>query len=286
MPRSISRSARRRVTSSPTTGIILLNVASDDGRLGRRRRRDRLPARPGSRSTSAAATVSLSYGGNITKANSFAMVSVSGGHTTGTITFSGTLNATSGHRPALRQRRQHDVVQLHRHDDAERRRCRHRHHQRVGRHVQLRHRARRSPTRPARRSSLAGSNANVTYSGSITDNTGFAVDIDNHDAGTVTFQTGSITSTGTGIQVANSNGGTINFNSPTIALTTGANKAVTLDVDNAGGTINFNPAAAATASTSRPRPAPASRRSAAARSPCRARATPSLPAPAAWRSRW
>ena len=29
---------------------------------------------------------------------------------------------------------------------------------------------------------LSGSNANVTYSGSITDNTGFAVDIDNHDA--------------------------------------------------------------------------------------------------------
>ena len=68
------------------------------------------------------------------------------------------------------------------------------------------------------------------------------MDIDNHDSGTVMFATGSITSTGTGIQVANSGGGTINFNSPTIALTTGANKAVTLDVGNAGGTINFNPA--------------------------------------------
>ena len=56
------------------------------------------------------------------------------------------------------------------------------------------------------------------------------------------FATGSITSSGTGLRVANSNGGTINFNSPTIALTTGANKAVTLDVNNAGGTINFNPA--------------------------------------------
>ena len=89
---------------------------------------------------------------------------------------------------------------------------------------------------------LSGSNATVTYSGSITDNTGFAVDIDNHDSGTVTFQTGSITSTGTGLRVANSNGGTINFNSPTIALTTGTNKAVTLDTGNAGGTINFTPA--------------------------------------------
>ena len=55
------------------------------------------------------------------------------------------------------------------------------------------------------------------------------MDIDGHDAGTVTFQTGSITSTGTGIRVANSTGGDINFNSPTIALTTGTNKAVTLD---------------------------------------------------------
>ena len=41
-------------------------------------------------------TVSLNYGGNITKTNNVAMVSVSGGHTTGTIAFSGTLNATNG----------------------------------------------------------------------------------------------------------------------------------------------------------------------------------------------
>ena len=102
-------------------------------------------------------------------------------------------------------------------------------------------RARRLPTRRGTAFFLSGSNANVTYSGSISDNTGFAVDIDDHDSGTVTFQTGSITSTGTGLRVANSNGGTINFNSPTIALTTGANKAVTLDIGNAGGTINFAP---------------------------------------------
>ena len=42
-------------------------------------------------------------------------------------------------RPGLRRRRQHVVLQLHRHDDAERRRCRHRHPQHVGRHVQLRY---------------------------------------------------------------------------------------------------------------------------------------------------
>src|SRR6185436_1701378 len=86
----------------------------------------------------------------------------------------------------------------------------------------------------------SASNATVTYSGTISDNSGFAVDIDNHDAGTVTFQTGSITSTGTGLRVANSNGGTINFNSITTSLTTTTNKAVTLDTNNASGTINFN----------------------------------------------
>ncbi len=137
-------------------------------------------------------------------------------------------------RPGLRQRRQHDVVQLHRHDDAERRRCRHRHHQRVGRHVHASAPTRRLPTRPARRSSCRAAlpmsptaAASATTPGSRWTSTATP-------RGTVTFQTGSITSTGPGIQVANSTGGTINFNSPTIALTTGTNKAVTLDVGQHG----------------------------------------------------
>lgn len=41
-------------------------------------------------------TVSMTYPGNLTKSNSGALVSISGGHTTGTITFSGTLNASAG----------------------------------------------------------------------------------------------------------------------------------------------------------------------------------------------
>jgi len=86
------------------------------------------------------------------------------------------------------------------------------------------------------------SNAAVTYSGSISkNNAGFAVDIDNHDSGTVTFQTGTLSSTGTssGVRVANSNGGKVNFNNPTKTLNTGANKAVTLDSNNSGGGVDF-----------------------------------------------
>ncbi|HEX8723304.1 MAG TPA: hypothetical protein VF736_21985 [Pyrinomonadaceae bacterium] len=88
---------------------------------------------------------------------------------------------------------------------------------------------------------LNGSNAAVTYSGSITkNNSGLAVDIDNHDANTVTFQTGTLssTSTSTGLRVQNCGGGTVNFNNTTKTLNTGANPAVTL-ATNTGATINF-----------------------------------------------
>jgi len=88
---------------------------------------------------------------------------------------------------------------------------------------------------------LTDSNANLTYSGDITDNNGYAVRIDNHDAGTVTFQTGSINSSGAnalGLSVTNSNGGSVAFNGTT-TLSTQANNAVTLSA-NAGGTVAFS----------------------------------------------
>jgi hypothetical protein len=86
----------------------------------------------------------------------------------------------------------------------------------------------------------AATTANVTYNGSITDNNGNAVFIDNHDGGTITFQNGAITSVSGagGIDVTNSNGGTVNFNTQ-ITLSTGANDAVNL-ANNTGSTINFN----------------------------------------------
>ncbi|WP_338015317.1 beta strand repeat-containing protein [Altererythrobacter sp. C41] len=83
-------------------------------------------------------------------------------------------------------------------------------------------------------------NANITFNGSITDNDGNAVVINEHDAGTITFQNGSISSSGvnaSGIDVTNSSGGTVNFNGAT-TLNTGANAAVTL-TNNTGATVNF-----------------------------------------------
>ncbi|RSU75665.1 S-layer family protein [Sphingomonas koreensis] len=90
---------------------------------------------------------------------------------------------------------------------------------------------------------LTDSNADVTYSGSITDSNGYAIRIDNHDAGAITFQTGNIGANGAGalgLSVINSNGGAVNFNGA-IALNTGANTAITLD-SNAGGTVSFSAA--------------------------------------------
>lgn len=80
-------------------------------------------------------------------------------------------------------------------------------------------------------------NANVTWTGAITDNNGNAVFIDEHDAGTITFQGGTISSTGSGIDILNSSGGTVNFTSPQITLSTGANAAV--NITNNGAAINF-----------------------------------------------
>ncbi|MBB4098239.1 right-handed parallel beta-helix repeat-containing protein [Sphingomonas kyeonggiensis] len=89
---------------------------------------------------------------------------------------------------------------------------------------------------------LTDSNATLTYSGNIDDSNGHAVRIDNHDAGDILFQTGTITSSGAnalGISLSNSNGGTIRFTGQT-TLSTQANNALVLSA-NAGGTIEFSP---------------------------------------------
>ena len=270
------------VTSSATTGMSFIGASGTvSSTLGS------IAGTTGASVVVTGGTVSLSYGGNITQASNAAMVSVSGGHTTGTITFSGTLNATNGtglqftDADSTTSYNFTGTTTLSGGDagiDIT-----------GGSSGTFTFSLGTSITNPTGTAFfLSGSNATVTYNGNIVDNTGFAVDIDNHDGGTVTFQTGSIISngTGTGLQVANSNGGTINFNSASTTLTTGTSKAVTLDVNNAGGAINFNPAGGGNGLDITTTSAPASRRSAAARSPCRARATPSLPAPAAWRSRW
>jgi hypothetical protein len=86
---------------------------------------------------------------------------------------------------------------------------------------------------------IDASNANVTYSGNISKGGGYAVDINNHDGGTVTFQTGTIAQTtgGAFVRVQNSNGGAINFNGST-TLTTTSDTAVQL-LNNTGSTVSF-----------------------------------------------
>lgn len=90
---------------------------------------------------------------------------------------------------------------------------------------------------------LSGSDANVTYNGSMTLGTssGNMIAISDHDAGTMNFNTGNLTkgsSTTQGISIQNSNGGSINFNNPTISITMTTGNAVSL-TGNTGGTINF-----------------------------------------------
>ncbi|WP_210160939.1 right-handed parallel beta-helix repeat-containing protein [Allomesorhizobium alhagi] len=173
---------------------------------------------------------------SITQANNAAAISVSGGHTTGTFSFAGTIGANNGTGLQFDNADGTynftgtttlnggdagiDIVNDSGGTFA------------FGASTTI-----TNPTGTA--FAVAGSNANVTYSGSITDNTGFAVDIDNHNAGAIIFQTGTITSTGTGLRVQNSNGGTVNFNNQSIQLSTGSAAAVTLAA-NTGGTVNFS----------------------------------------------
>ncbi len=85
---------------------------------------------------------------------------------------------------------------------------------------------------------ISGGSVVFSSSGVITDNSGFAVDIDNHDSGNVTFS-GNITSTGTGIRVQNCGGGTKTFSGTSKSLTTTTNNAVNL-LSNTGATITIS----------------------------------------------
>ncbi|HXA16533.1 MAG TPA: putative Ig domain-containing protein [Thermoanaerobaculia bacterium] len=81
---------------------------------------------------------------------------------------------------------------------------------------------------------ISGSNATVTYDGTITDASGRAVSIASTTGGTKSF-TGAITNNGgTGISLTNNTGATINF-SGTIILSTGGSDAFTAT---GGGTVS------------------------------------------------
>lgn len=84
---------------------------------------------------------------------------------------------------------------------------------------------------------ISGGSVVVNSSNTITDNSGFVVDIDNHDSGNITLS-GNITSTATGLRVQNCGGGTITFSGSSKSLSTNTNTGVTL-ASNTGAVINF-----------------------------------------------
>lgn len=88
--------------------------------------------------------------------------------------------------------------------------------------------------------SLTNTTGNITYGGDITHVAATSgINIDNHETGTVTFNTGTINISGggIGIRVANSGSGTVNFNNSSIQLSTQSAGGVVLA--NTGGTVNF-----------------------------------------------
>jgi hypothetical protein len=184
-------------------------------------------------------TVSSTYSGSITQANNAALLSVTGGHATGTITFNtGTLSATNGtglqFDNADGAYNFNGTTTLNGGDAG------------VdilnGSSGTFSFNANTSITNPTGTGFTAnGSTANVTYSGNITKSgtsAGLLVDITNESAGTITFQTGTLSSTstnGTGINLNNADG-TVNFNGTTTL--NGGNAHVDINTGSAG-TFSF-----------------------------------------------
>ncbi|UVK42629.1 hypothetical protein BPNPMPFG_004327 [Mesorhizobium sp. AR07] len=185
-------------------------------------------------------TASVTYSGNIAQANNAALVSVSGGHATGTITFqTGTLSATNGtglqFDNADGTYNFNGTTTLNGGDAG------------VdilnGSGGTFTFGSNASITNPTGVGFLvAGGTSNVTYNGTISKTlaAGKIVDISGVTGGTITLA-GNLTATGgfdNGIFVHANTGGTFNFNGGTKTLTTGAFTAVNL-VTNTGATINF-----------------------------------------------
>jgi len=180
-------------------------------------------------------TVSLTYGGNITQ-TAGAMVSVAGGHT-GTLTFSGILSATGG--TGLQFNNADGVYNftgtttLNGGDagvDIL-----------AGSGGSFTFSAGTSITNPTGDAFHVNGSAPalVNYFGSISSNAAQAVSITNGvaaDCGTQNF-TGSITATGAGIQINNCNAGTITFSGATNTFNTAGNAAVS--ITSSGATVKF-----------------------------------------------
>ncbi|HKS28088.1 MAG TPA: cadherin-like domain-containing protein [Pyrinomonadaceae bacterium] len=193
-------------------------------------------------------TANVTYNGNITQANSAAMVSITN-HNTGTITFqNGTLNATNGtglqfsNADSTTSYNFNGTTTLNGGDAG----------------IDILSGSdgtftfgpgtaiTRGNSVGGEAFNLSSSNSNVTYSGSMSlgTSTGNLIAINNHDSGTITFQTGNLTkgqSSTQGINIQNSNGGTININNPTVTISSTTANAISL-TSNTSGIMNFAPA--------------------------------------------
>lgn len=229
-----SSSSVNAVVLNNTTGSLTVNGGSISGATG-------------AAFNLAGGTISITYSGSISQTNNAALISVNSGHTTGTITFqTGTLSATNGTGLQFDNADGTynfngtntlnggdagiDII--------------------VGSTGTFNFSTTTTITNPSGTAFfISASNCNGTYSGSITDNTGYAIDIVSHSGGIYTFQTGTITSNGQGIRVLNCAGGTMNFNNATKTLNTGTNAAVTL-TNNGTTVINFSNGGLAITTTS------------------------------------
>jgi hypothetical protein len=84
---------------------------------------------------------------------------------------------------------------------------------------------------------ISGGNAQLTYTGNITNTAGRSVDISTHATGNITLS-GTLSDTGTGVSITGNTSGTIAFTNASKVINTGTNAAVTL-TGNTGATINF-----------------------------------------------
>jgi hypothetical protein len=164
----------------------------------------------------AGGTASITYSGSITQANNASLVSIGGGHQTGTITFqTGTLSATNG-----------TGLQF---DNAD--------------GIYNFNGTTTLNGGDAGIDILNGSNGTFSFAAttSVTNPTGTAININTSSAGNITYSgTFSKSSTGIGIQVNAKTGGTVAFNgSGTKTLSTTTSAAVSL-TGNAGGVVNFS----------------------------------------------
>jgi hypothetical protein len=128
--------ATLNVTGAAVAPVVLTSVGVTTG-SGITVSGGSIAAGAGTRLAVSGGTVNVSWAGSISQStHNASLLSVAGGHATGTLAFSGTLSATQWQRSPVQQRRRH--LQLHGHHHAERRGRGRRHHQPLERDLLVR----------------------------------------------------------------------------------------------------------------------------------------------------